>query len=124
VSDDQINITGADQVIKNLSKYAKAMVSEIVAGCEAVQANVIANAHERVPFVTGNLHDSILPGGITITDDNIEAVVVANANYASFVEFGTSRQRSQPYLGPALLENQKTFVKAMGAAVKRAEASL
>lgn len=110
------------QVIKNLSNFKASMVNEIVAGCQAVQQQVINDAKDVVPVVTGNLQGSIQPGDITITDDNVQAVVLANAEYASYVEFGTSRMSAEPYLGPALLQNQQTFVKAIAAAVGRAQA--
>lgn len=113
-------IVGVSQVLKNLSRYEANVIREIVDGCEAVQQEVINNAKARVPVKTGNLQGSILPGGILITDDNVEAIIVANAEYASFVEWGTRRMTARPYLTPALLENIRTFQKAMAAASKRA----
>ncbi len=110
-----------EQVVKNLSKYEASIIREVVDGCEAVQQEVINNAKGRVPVRTGNLQGSILPGGILITDDNVEALIVANAEYASFVEWGTRRMIARPYLTPALLENIRTFQKAMAAAAKRAD---
>ncbi len=66
------------------------MVQEIVYGAEAVQAQTINDARVICPTgVTGTLAQSIQPGQITVTDDNVEAVVEANAEYASFVEWGT-----------------------------------
>jgi len=113
----EINVS---QVIKNLSHYADNVIKEVVDGCEAVQQEVINNAKGRVPVKTGFLQGSILPGGILITDDNVEAIIVANAEYASYVEWGTKRMTARPYLSPALLENIRTFEKAMIAATKRA----
>ncbi len=79
-----------DQVIRNLSKIEKNIVQEIVYGAQAVQAKTINDARGYVAHgVTGTLALSIQPGPITITNDNVEAVVEANADYASFVEFGT-----------------------------------
>lgn len=112
-----------NQVIKNLSSIQKNIVKEIVYGCEAVQQSVMTNAKFRVPVKTHNLQGSIQPGGIVIRDDNVEATVVANAEYATFVEFGTYKMNARPYLTPALLENMQTFRKAMEAAVKRGTAA-
>jgi hypothetical protein len=128
-SDKNAEVKGADQVVKNLSKFEDSVVSEIVKGCEAVQQKVVNRARERVPVVTGNLHDSIQPGGIIVEDDNVTALVLATAPYASYVEgvpdekgrFG--RGTKTPFLGPAIIENQQTFVRAMAAAVKRARAT-
>lgn len=79
-----------DQVILNLSNIEKAIVNEIVAGSQAVQAQTIIDARVICPTgVTGTLAQSIQPGAITVTDDSVEAIVEANADYASYVEFGT-----------------------------------
>ncbi len=121
-------IKGVDQTVRNLSAFSKRVIDEIVAGAEAVQQNVITAAKVRVPVVTGNLQGSILPGGIIVTDNNVQAFVGAYAEYASYVEgvpdeLGRlGRGRKTPYLGPSLLENQGVFVKAMEAAIKRAGA--
>lgn len=81
---------GMQQVIQNLSTMEKNIVQEIVYGCQAVQAQTITDARSFVPIgVTGALSQSLQPGAITVSDDNVEAVVEANADYASFVEFGT-----------------------------------
>lgn len=123
-------IKGVSQVIQNLSKLAAGTVREMVYGCEAVQAKVVNDAHQIVPYITGNLFRSIRPGGISVTDDNIEAIVGAYAPYASYVEgvpddkgrFG--RGIKTPFLAPAILANQQTFRNAMAAAAKRAQGSL
>jgi roadblock/LC7 domain-containing protein len=128
----EASITGVTQTVANLSKFGQRLVDEIVLACEAVQQNVINNARNRVPVVTGNLQGSIVAGGIEITDDNVSAAVGANANYAGFVEgvdenwepLKNWTRKITPYLGPALLENQGVFVKAISAAVRRAADSL
>ncbi|QOR55526.1 MAG: hypothetical protein UMS36scaffold28_16 [Phage 59_13] len=82
-------IKGTAQVIQNLSKIKKAIFVEIVAGAQAVQAKVINDARSLCPVFNGTLSQSIQPGEIVVTDANITAEVIAHANYASFVEFGT-----------------------------------
>jgi HK97 gp10 family phage protein len=83
-------VSGTQQVIQNLSRIEKGIVDEIVAGAQAVQGKFINDARGYVPVgVTGALQQSIQAGTITVTDDNVEAVVEANADYASFLEFGT-----------------------------------
>jgi len=85
-----VSTKGTEQVILNLSKIERVIVQEIVYGAQAVQAQLINDARATVPVgVTGALQASIQPGPITITDDNVEAIVEANADYASFLEFGT-----------------------------------
>ncbi len=84
------SVKGTEQVIKNLSHIEKSIVQEIVYGAQAVQAKLINDARANVPVgVTGALSASIQPGAIIVTDDNVEAFVEANVDYASFLEFGT-----------------------------------
>ena len=52
------------------------------------------------PYKTGNLLNSISTS-ITDVASLVEAVIGPTAEYGAFVEFGTSRQSPQPYLGPA-----------------------
>lgn len=129
---EEEGLKGITQVVANFSKFERNLVTELVAACEAVQQNVINSAQARVPVVTSNLQKSIMPAGIVIEQTNVTAAVGANANYAGFVEGVDSNwkplanwtHKITPYLGPALLENQRTFVKALSAAVKRAEESI
>lgn len=55
-------------------------------------------AQDRAPVDTGNLKNGIF----TRTPRRGYAEVVASANYAIYVELGTSRARAQPFLGPAV----------------------
>lgn len=85
-----MSVTGTDQVIRNLSTIEKNIVNEIVAGAQAVQAKTVNDARGLCPVgTTSTLQQSIQPGAITVTNDNVEAIVEANANYASYVEFPT-----------------------------------
>lgn len=78
------------RVIANLSKMSQNMLQEITWGCEAVQAKTITDARGYCPHgVTGTLAQSIQPGPVILGDFLVEAWVTANADYASFVEFGT-----------------------------------
>lgn len=84
-----MSVTGTEQVIKNLSTIEKSIVTEIVYAAQAVQAQTINSARANCPSgVTGALALSIQPGPITITNNNVEAIVEANADYASYVESG------------------------------------
>ena len=62
--------------------------------------DIEADAKHMAPVRTGNLRNSI---STTTTDvaSVAEAVIGPTADYGAFVEFGTSRQSPQPYLGPA-----------------------
>ncbi len=75
---------------ENLAKMEANITREITSGVEAVQAKVIEDARVICPTgVTGTLAQSIQPGPISVTGDNVEATIEVNADYASYVEWGT-----------------------------------
>lgn len=84
-----IEIKGTKQVIKNLDKIERRMFERIVEACQKVQARVVNDARSQAPVFLTTLRQSILPGDISVSRSNVEAKVVANVDYASFVEFGT-----------------------------------
>lgn len=102
-------VRGWKTVIRNLSNYDKRTISRVVNAVQATQAQVMDEARSLVPVITANLQNSIGPGKIIIRHGSVEARVFALMDYASFVEFGTSRQRAQAFLGPAVLRHQGTF---------------
>ena len=71
-----------------------------------------AHAREIVPVDWGNLKASIkvttLPNS---TSGLIVGEVTAGAEYAAYVEHGTSRQRPQPYMRPAFEASKKVWVQ-------------
>ena len=84
--------------IKQLAKkFPGSFKEQVKESGRAVQRNAIKFA----PKDTGNLRKSISEGGFELQDDGNTAEVSANTNYAAHVEFGTSKQSAQPYLGPA-----------------------
>lgn len=65
---------------------------------ERIGDAIARDAQRFVPVDTGELRDSIHvepPHGRTVR-------IVATADYAAYVEDGTSRMAAQPYLKPAL----------------------
>ena len=78
---------GTDQLIRNLSRYEQKKVRRIVNTVQAVQAMVVNDARRRVPVDTSTLLKSIQPGRVELTTFSVQGEVVAEANYASFIEF-------------------------------------
>lgn len=66
---------------------------------------VEAGAKLRAPVDTGFLRSSIQ----TAFEGDLTAVVFVGAEYGVYVEFGTTRQRAQPYLQPALEEVSRSI---------------
>lgn len=127
MSDD---VVGWETVIENLSSIEKDLVDRIVEATQMSQAKVVAaaqrghgpNAHaqDRFQARTGQLEQSIVGANIEITDRNVSAEVVANKNYAEWVEVGTpgGRNRPYPFMFPALVETQPFFLKALTRAMQ------
>ena len=97
-----IEILGMNQLLKKLSLMGgnKAIMKGIEKGALRVEADAKRNA---TPSVDTNL----LRGSIThkLKPSTLSAIVGTNVEYATFVEFGTVKQRAQPYLYPALQSN-------------------
>jgi hypothetical protein len=67
----------------------------------------------------GALKASIDTDPVRETGTGVEAVVAARIRYAKFVEFPTIHNRAQPFLLPALKDEQRTFVRDVAAAIRR-----
>lgn len=86
----------------NFDEVRKATYEAHERGLTAVAIIMEAEAVRRVPVDTGNLKATI---GHSTDDD--AAYCFANAEYAPYQEYGTSRMPAQPYLRPALYDNKK-----------------
>ena len=67
------------------------------------QATILVLTHAvlNAPVKTGRLQDSI-----DMDTSPTKGVVYANTDYAPYVELGTEKQTAQPFLRPALFENE------------------
>lgn len=74
-------------------------------------------AKKLCPVDTGNLRNSI---SHTVARDEQVAYVGTNVEYAPYVELGTSRQRAQPYLKPAVNDNANTYRQIIDKELKNA----
>lgn len=70
--------------------------------------DIEATAKQMSPVDTGAMRNSIgVDRGV------LQATVGPTVNYAPYVEFGTSRQAPQAFMGPALDRHNPAFFKAM-----------
>lgn len=74
-------------------------------------------AKQSAPVDTGYLRNSIQTRVLGIG----EAEVGTSAQYAAYVEMGTSRQRAQPYLVPAARKAVDNLIAALEARLRRAK---
>jgi HK97 gp10 family phage protein len=103
--------------VEGMPALRRALLTITQEGRRTVQREVMrsalkvqAGAKVRCPVDTGRLRNSI---AVEIQDEGLSALVGTNVEYAPFVEFGTSRQRPQPYLFPAYEEEHPQFVERL-----------
>jgi HK97 gp10 family phage protein len=113
-------VSGQEELLRNLSTYARVKVAEIYQAVATVQAVVVNEAKLNHPYTdrTTNLTKSIQAGVVEIQDDTVSAEIKAEAEYASFVEMGTSRSKPYPFLTPAIERHQSTFFRALQRAMR------
>lgn len=70
--------------------------------------DIEATAKQLAAVDTGNMRDSI---GVDVSP--LQAVIGPTVNYAPYVEYGTSRQAPQPFMGPALDRHTLAYIRAM-----------
>lgn len=76
--------------------------------------DIEGTAKNLSPVDTGNLRSSIKTSDLRHTTGNSPAAdVTASAEYATYVEFGTSRMAPQPFMGPAADKHEPGFIQAM-----------
>ena len=89
--------------MKALAKFVKPNkgFSKLLAG---MGTDIIRRSSRRVPVDTGTLKQSVFLEGKPFS-----IVVGYNANYARFVEEGTSTMKAQPFFEPSIQEAIKRF---------------
>ena len=95
------------QVTQLLSRVSQALTSDVPQKALTAGANaLVSSATATVPVRTGHLRSSISAGQASAE----EVEVVAEAEYAAFVELGTSRMSAQPYMKPGIPQATQALV--------------
>lgn len=90
-----------DRLAVDLSDTSRHLKPQARAAVHKTARDIEADAKLLAPVRTGNLRNSITTEATDVAS-LVEAVVGPTAEYGAHVEFGTSYQRPQPYLGPAV----------------------
>lgn len=88
------------QLSANLKTSGERSQAKARAAVHKTARDIEADAKHMAPVRTGNLRNSISTE-VSNLASVAEAVIGPTAEYGAHVEFGTSRQTPQPYLGPA-----------------------
>ena len=106
--------------MKNMEWYGDQVISSVRnakrGGLEAASLIVEGSATLRAPVDTGNLRSSITHR--VVSDE--EAHIGTNVDYAPYVEQGTSKMAAQPFLRPALDENEGRINRMIGEVIGKA----
>lgn len=107
-------MAGVSVTVHSRTRIVEAAVLAKMAVATGKAAHDIeADAKTRAPVLTGNLKNSLQASG-----DGVSWRVDAAANYAVYVEFGTSRAGAQPYLVPAVERVRPVFLAALRSLVR------
>ena len=97
---------------KQLVNIAKALSEKVEMGVEKAARECETKAKNLAPYKTGYLKSSIQCEKI----DNLNWLVVAQAEYSGYVEFGTRFMAARPYMTPAAsiaIENLQRFLSLL-----------
>jgi len=92
--------------ITMLPNGEKALQESLIHFRNKVADMIMDEAKDKVPVRTGTLQKSI-----HVENDRDASHIIADTDYALFVELGTRHQAPNPYLVPALQEVARKFNK-------------
>lgn len=92
------------KIVDNSRMVLQAMKSPIGNALEKIGLTAERYAKESAPVDTGRLRNSI-----THEVDEKDVYIGTNVEYAPHVEFGTVKQKAQPFLRPAATDHSETY---------------
>lgn len=112
IDTDQLN-----RLVADLGRKADGMDSRTSMIVRKAAFDIEAQAKEFAPVRTGFLKGSIVTRFSGQRLRLYSAQIVAEANYSTFVEFGTSRMAPRAFMGPALDRVMPGFIAALATAI-------
>ena len=103
-----VQIIGLDKLEKQLKKNAT--LNDVKKVVKQNGAGLHKKSQRNVPVDSGTLKRSI---GLELSDGGMTAEVEATAEYSEYVEYGTRYMDAQPYIRPALKEQERQFKSDM-----------
>lgn len=126
----KVEIIGAQKLIARLIRLETALDPAAAKVVKDIAEVIRDDAKEFCPVDTGSLQKSIRIGAYARPTSHTHSIRVTaggyvtnpktkrKVDYASHVEYGTSRQRAQPFLRPAIVKNSKDLVQAIKEAIR------
>lgn len=108
--------------VDNSDEVVESIRDAVTKAMETIGQMAVANAKQIVPVDTGALKDSI-DSAVSKQESTISTTVYADTPYAAYVELGTSMQRAQPYLKPAVTDHTGEYVNVLASQVATAISS-
>lgn len=107
-------IDGTDELEKNLKKFMRDVVGGKGLEDALAAAGFVgeAGAKLRAAVDTGNMRAATSLTDVKLTRTGGIAIIAAEAEYSVHVEFGTSKQKAQPFMRPTIDEDDKKMTKA------------
>lgn len=112
-----VTIHGLDELLASMEALPYSMQKNIIVRALRKGAEPIRErAEELAPFLTGTLKESMM---ITVSDQTADGATAKigpsrKGFYGQFEEFGTARQRAEPFLRPAFDEKVKEAMQLAG----------
>lgn len=125
----ETTIVGSDKIKVVMQRFTDGLDKHVAANLEYVADRVKGDAQEMCPVDTGSLQRSIRKEVISKPSQKIWQISVRaggyvtnpktrrKVDYAAYVEYGTSTNRPQPFLQPALMQNKEAIHAAVAQAV-------
>lgn len=94
------------KITDNSGKVKEELEAAVKKALTACGLTAQSYAKNLCPVDTGNLRNSLT---YEVDEDEQAAYIGTNVEYASFVEFGTYKQKAQPYLEPAVADHTQEY---------------
>jgi HK97 gp10 family phage protein len=104
-----IELIGIDTVTGRIQKVLD-VTDKVKSATAQAGSSMQTEARDMAPVDTGTLVKSIQ---FRMGKGGFEATVKAEAEYAGFVEFGTTKMRAQPYFVPAFVTVNAQYAAAL-----------
>lgn len=99
----------------HLGEFMDALEEQVEQALIAIGMTAETHAKELSPVDTGRLRNSITH---EVDMGGHAAIIGSNVEYAAYVELGTSRQKAQPYLRPAVENYAQEYKSIAESALK------